>query len=341
MLAITTAGIDQQGICYSQREYLTRILKGIIEDDSYFGMIYTLDMKQDWPDLEQDDNWQDNRNWIKANPLLGVSKKLENMEQDAREAASRPAELNHFLRWHLNIWTTAITRWVNPTQWQECGNVIVDEAALYGRPCYMGLDLSSTGDMTACVLVFPPITKWGMYEVVCRFWIPAENVAERVKRDRVPYDQWVREGYIRTTPGNSVDYDFIMHQIYEDMDNYNVLEQAFDPWNATAVSNALVDKGANAIEFRQGFITMNPAMKALEVAIAGGELAHGDNPVLNWMADNLVTRTDPAGNIKPDKEKSREKIDGMVALAMAHYRARLNNNAPKLSVYESRGIMSV
>jgi phage terminase large subunit-like protein len=341
MLAITTAGVDQQGICYAQREYLTRILKGIIEDDSYWGMIYTLDTRQDWPDLEQDDNWQNEANWIKANPLLGVSKKWDTMRQDAREATNRPAELNHFLRWHLNIWTTAVTRWINPFQWDECGSVVVNEQALYGRLCYGGLDLSSTGDLTAFVLVFPPSTPGGLWEVLCRFWIPADNIIDRVRRDQVPYDQWVREGYIETTPGNSVDYDFILAQIESDMSNYNIAEVAFDPWNATHVSNRLIENNITMVDFRQGFVSMNPAMKALEVAIAQGELAHGDSPVLNWMADNLVVRTDPAGNIKPDKERSREKIDGMVALAMAHHRARLTNNAPRQSVYETRGMMVV
>jgi phage terminase large subunit-like protein len=339
MLAITTAGVNQHGICYSQREYLARILKGIIQDDSYWGMIYTIDTKRDWPELDDDDDWQDESNWVKANPLLGVSKKLDTMRQDAREALARPSELNHFLRWHLNIWTNATTRWLNTSHWNDCGSYMINEAGLYGRRAYGGLDLASTGDITAFVLVFPPEDEGELWEVLCRFWIPAENIADRVKRDQVPYDVWVREGWLLTTPGNSVDYDFVMAEIERDMTDFDISEIAFDPWNATAVSNALMDKGANAIEFRQGVVSMNPAMKSLEVAISIGELAHGDNPVLNWMADNLVTRTDPAGNIKPDKEKSREKIDGMVALVMAHYRARLNNNEPRQSVYENRGIM--
>lgn len=339
MLAITTAGVDQHGICYGQREYVTRILKGIIDDDAYWGMIYTLDTKQDWPDLEQDDDWQDESNWIKANPLLGVSKKLDTMRSDANEAANKPAELNHFLRWHLNIWTNAVTRWISPIYWTACGEMAVDEETLAGRTCYGGLDLSQTYDITALALVFPPEVDEEPYQVVMRFWLPADNMTERVRRDQVPYDVWARLGFLRLTPGNVVDYDFILKEIGDMAGRYNLEEIGFDRWGAALITQKLQDMGGDewVVPIGQGFASMSPPMKELGKLIAEKRLAHGNNPVLTWMADNLVAREDPAGNIKPDKEKSREKIDGMVALIMGLDRAtRYASN-----VYESRGVLVI
>lgn len=339
MLAITTAGVDQQGVCYRQREYVTRILSGIIEDDAYWGCIYTLDTKRDWPDLELDDDWQDEDNWVKANPLLGVSKKAETMREGAREAANKPAELNHFLRWHLNVWTQALTRWVNPIQWAACGELAVFEDRLAGRACYGGLDLSQIYDITALVLVFPPEEANGHYECVCRFWLPEENMIERVRKDQVPYDVWSRLGFLRLTPGNVVDYDFVLAEIETLGTMYDIKEIGYDRWGATLVSQKLMDMGGDewVVQIGQGFASMSPPMKELGKVIAQEKLAHGSNPVLNWMADNLVAREDPAGNIKPDKEKSREKIDGMVALIMGLDRATRNAGNQR-SIYEEQGI---
>ena len=338
MLAITTAGVDQQGICYSQREYLGRILKGIIEDDAYWGMIYAIDTKRDWPDLDEDDDWQDEANWVKANPLLGVSKKLATMQQDAREAANKPMELNQFLRWHLNVWTQASTRWVNPLHWAACGDWVVDEERLEGRPCYGGLDLAQIYDLAALALVFPPDEEGEPYQAIFRFWLPEENMVERVRRDQVPYDVWARLGLITLTPGNAIDYNFIEADVKALADRFRVIELGYDRYGATQISQNLMDAMGDewVVPIGQGIISMSPPMKELGRMIASQTLAHGNNPVLNWMADNLVARTDPAGNIKPDKEKSREKIDGMVALIMAVDRA---TRAQGSSVYEERGLI--
>jgi phage terminase large subunit-like protein len=340
MLAITTAGVNQHGICYQQRDYVTRILKGIIEDDAYWGLIYTLDTKQDWPDLEQDDDWQDEANWMKANPLLGVSKKVGIMREGAHEAANKPAELNHFLRWHLNIWTKAVTRWVNPIYWAACGELAVSEAALAGRVSYAGLDLSQTYDITALVLVFPPEAAEEPYKVICRCWLPEDNMVERVRRDQVPYEAWARLGFLRLTPGNVVDYDFILAEIEELRRQYDIKEVGFDRWGASLISQKLMNMGGDewVVPIGQGFASMSPPMKEMGKLIAEKKLAHGNNPVLSWMADNLVAREDAAGNIKPDKEKSREKIDGIVALIMALDRA-LRNKGSGLSIYEAREIL--
>lgn len=336
MLAITTAGVNQQGICYSQREYLTRILKGIVEDDGFWGLIYTIDTKKDWPDLEQDDDWQDEANWVKANPLLGVSKKLSTMRQDALEAAAKPLELNQFLRWHLNVWTQAVTRWVNPMKWAACGVGAIDEEDLLGQRCYAGLDLSSRLDLSALVLVFPPDGD-ELYRVVCRFWLPAENMLERVRRDQVPYDVWARLGYIKLTPGDVIDYAFIEAEIKALADRFELVEIGFDRWGSTQMVQNLQAIGGDewVVPIGQGYASMSPPMKELERLYFDGKLAHGNNPVLNWMADNMVAISDPAGNIKPDKTKSRERIDGMVALIMGIDRAVRQMDYSK---YEDEGL---
>lgn len=328
MFAITTAGYDRQSLCYQMHDYTEKVLEGVVEDDSWFGIIFTLD---------EDDDWQDERCWIKANPNLGVSKKLDDMQRLAERAKEMPSRLNAFLRLHLNIWTQAETKWVSREHWDACGKA-VDELGLRGRTCYGGLDLSSTTDVSAFVLVFPPQTEDDDYQVLCRFWIPEDSMHDRVRRDRVPYDAWVRQGYITATPGNVIDYAWILAQIDEDMQTYDVEEIAFDRWGATKIQTELMDRGGEdfMIQFGQGYRSMSPPMKELEKLILGHQVAHGNNPVLSWMADNLVAREDPAGNIKPDKEKSIEKIDGMVALIMALDRATRHDTHG--SVYEERGI---
>lgn len=260
------------------------------------------------------------------------------MQQDAREAANKPMELNQFLRWHLNVWTQAVTRWVNPIQWAACGDFVVDEDTLDGRPCYAGLDLAQIYDLAALALTFPPETEGEPFQTVMRFWLPEDNMVERVRRDQVPYDVWARLGYITLTPGNVIDYDFIEAEILDLCQRYKVVELGYDRYGASQIVQNLQDSQGDdwVVPIGQGFISMSPPMKELGRLIASNRLAHGNNPVLTWMADNLVAREDPAGNIKPDKEKSREKIDGMSALIMSIDRATRGEGG---SVYEERGIL--
>lgn len=333
MFAITTAGYDRHSLCFQLHRYGEQVLEGVIEDDSYFALIYGID---------EDDNWEDEGVWIKANPNLGVSKKWDDMRRLAVRAAEMPAALNAFLRLHLNVWTEASERWVSPQAWARCGETAVDPKQLVERLAYGGLDLSTNIDITAWVLVFPPQKENEPYYVVPHFWIPEENVAERVKRDRVPYDVWIRQGYLNATPGNAIDFEFILHQIGTDAQQYEIAEAAFDRWGATAVYQRLMEMGGDEwpVQFGQGFASMNPAMREMEKLILSGKLAHGNHPVLNWMASNLVVRLDPAGNMKPDKEKSTEKIDGMVALAMALDRA-VRQGGIRKSVYRDRGLRTL
>ena len=363
MLGITTAGVDRQSVCWVQREYLTKILLGQIEDDSFWGMIYTLDTKLDWPDLQTqaehaenpaggvaEDDWEDEGAWLKANPLLGVSKKWETMRQEAREAKNKPSELNGFLRWNLNIWTQATERWLSPVHWAQCGGPLPD---LRGRRCYGGLDLSSTQDITARVLVFPPLADETRWWVLPRFWCPAEAIVERSKVDRVPYQAWERAGLLTATPGNVVDYGFVLAQLEADMEAYDLRELAYDRWGSQKIIADLQEIGFEVdqktadlygrpllVQFGQGFASMSGPMKEMEKLVAQGTLGHGDHAILGWMADNVVKVSDPAGNIKPDKSRSREKIDGIVAGIMGLARA-IVHGPDKGSVYEARGLRTL
>ncbi len=360
MLAITTAGYDRQSLCYQMHEYVQKVLDGIVEDDSMFGIIYCLDGDQSLhpeskatmqeamvgpgagpPEmapgsLAPADDWEDEVCWIKANPNLGVSKKLEDMRRKAARAKEIPSALNAFLRLELDIWTQAVTKWMNTMHWRACGGA-VDAAGLRGRTCYGGLDLSSIVDVSAFVLVFPPEGAEDPYQVLCRFWIPEENMHERSHRDRVPYEAWVRQGLMTATSGNVIDYEFILAQIDEDAQAYDLKEVAFDRWGATKVIQDIMELGLVCVQFGQGFVSMSPPMKELERLVMGHKLAHGNNPVLTWMADNLVAGVDAAGNIKPDKGRSLEKIDGCVALIMGLDRAL--RHQPAGSVYEGRGFL--
>ena len=338
MYAITTAGYDRQSLCYQLHAYTEKVLSGVIEDDSFAGWIYAID---------EGDDWEDEANWIKANPNLGISKKVDDLRQLAKRAREMPAQLNAFLRLHMNVWTQSETRWINRAAWDAGDKGPIDESALAGRRCYAGLDLSSNTDLTACVLVFPPLEAEGDYVVLPRFWIPEDNLWERAKRDRVPYDAWLRAGLLTATPGNVIDYAWILAQLAEDAAKFDLREVAFDRWGSAKVITDLqelgfrVDEKAGGgpllVQFGQGFASMAGPMKELEKLILAGRLSHGGHKVLTWNADNLVVRLDPAGNVKPDKEKSIEKIDGMVALVMGLARAIVHGE-PGRSVYETRGV---
>lgn len=335
IIGITTAGIDRRSVCYEKHEYTRKVLEGwkdrSFEDDTWFGIIYTLD---------EGDDWRNEKVWIKANPNLGVSKFYDDMRMKAKRASQMAAALNNFLRRELNVWVRGEVKWMNMEAWRKCaGDVPALEMAkrLRGMTCYGGLDLSSSSDITAFVLVF--IDEDDNVYVLCRFWIPEDNMLIRSRDDGVHYQKWVEQGYIEATPGNVIDYDWIFEQIEEDADMFDIDQIAFDRWGAARVVQTLQNKGMTMAQFGQGYRSMNPPMKDFERMLLKEQVCHGNNPVLTWMADNLVARLDPAGNVKPDKEKSREKIDGIVALIMALDLAL--RHPEKKSVYEKRGVRSV
>lgn len=327
IFAITTAGYDRNSICWEQHEYALKVLKGIIEDPTFLPVIYA---------AEETDDWEDEAVWRKANPSLGHILDIERIREAYHKAKETPALQNAFRRLRLNQWTQQETRWVDISAWDATAGSVVPEN-LVGRRCYAGLDLASTTDIAALVLVFPEDD--GSFAVLARFWIPEENMRERVKRDRVPYDVWVRQGLIHATPGNVIDYGAIKHTIKALATEFEIEEIAFDRWGAVQISQDLDAEGFTMVPFGQGFASMSGPTKELLNLVLSKKLRHGGHPVLRWMADNMVVKQDPAGNVKPDKAKSTQKIDGMVALIMALDRAMRHQNVG--SVYDERGIRTL
>ncbi len=327
VVAITTAGFDRESICWEIHDYARQIKAGLIEDDTFLSCIYG---------AEQDDDWLDEEVWAKANPNLGVSLKLDYLRAEARVAELTPAYQNTFRRLHLNQWTQQETRWIPMEAWDACA-APMNAKLLEGAECYGGLDLANTSDIASFVLCFP--SERGedeRFALLAFFWIPEENMVERARRHRVSYDAWARDGLITATPGNVIDYAVIVKQIEALGELYNIREIAFDRWGAFQVSQELDGAGFEMVGFGQGYASMAGPTKELLRLILDGKLSHGGNKVLRWMADNVVVSQDAAGNLKPNKKKSREKIDGIVATIMAIDRAM--RHSPK-SVYEDRGIL--
>ena len=225
-------------------------------------------------------------------------------------------------------------------KWDKC-EFAVSEDDLEGHVCYGGLDLSSTTDITAFVLVFPPEDENDKYIILPYFWIPEDNLELRVRRDHVPYDVWERQGFLQTTEGNVVHYGYIEKFIESLGERFNIREIAFDRWGAVQMVQNLEGMGFTVVPFGQGFKDMSPPTKELMKLVLEQKIAHGGHPVLRWMMDNIFIRTDPAGNIKPDKEKSTEKIDGAVATIMALDRAIRCGNENVESVYDTRGLLFI
>ena len=323
-VAITTAGFDRNSICWELHEYARKIKEGIIEDDSFLPVIYAAD---------ETDDWRDPAIWRKANPNLGVSISEDYLKRECAKAENIPAYENTFRRLHLNQWTQQESRWIPMAAWAASAGE-VDIAALHGKVCYAGLDLSSTTDITALVLAFPIGDD---VKLLPFFWIPGDNLRERSNRDHVPYDLWVKQNLIYATPGNVIDYAFIVAKIAELRKQFSVKEIAFDRWGAAKIVQELTEMGVTVIPFGQGFASMSGPAKELLRLVLAGRLHHGGNPVLRWMADNAVVKADPAGNIKPDKAKSTQRIDGIVATAMALDRTMRHGSGR--SVYESRGMV--
>ena len=304
---ITTAGTDRNSICYEYHTKAKDILEGRRIDPSFYPVIYGLD---------DGDDWNSEESWYKANPSLEYTITIDRVRDAHREALTNPAEENVFRQLRLDQWVGNAVAWV-PEHIYDRGNLPIDLEKLRGRECYAGLDLSSTSDITAFVLVFPPLHDGEKYIVVPHFWLPRETLDLRVRRDHVPYDVWERMGLFHITEGNVVDYNFVRKTINELHTMYNIKEIAADRWNATQLITDLEGDGFTVVPMGMGFKDMSPPMKELYKLLLGGMFIHGGNPVLRWMAGNVVAEIDAAENIKPSKKKSTEKIDGIVAWIMA------------------------
>lgn len=326
---ITTAGTDTNSICYETHQKAKDILEGRKIDTTFYPVIYGAD---------ESDDWTDPRVWRKANPSLDITVGMDKVEAACNSAKQNPGEENSFRQLRLNQWVKQAVRWMPMDKWDACA-FAVNEDEFEGRVCYGGLDLSSTTDITAFVLVFPPLDEDDKYVVLPYFWVPEDTLDLRVRRDHVPYDLWERKGYLQTTEGNVVHYGYIEKFIEKLGERFNIREIAFDRWGAVQMVQNLEGMGFTVVPFGQGFKDMSPPTKELMKLVLEKRIAHGGHPVLRWNMDNIFIRTDPAGNIKADKEKSTEKIDGAVATIMALDRAiRCGNDAGE-SVYDTRGLL--
>lgn len=328
---ITTAGTDTHSICYETHQKAKDIIEGRKIDPTFYPVIYG---------AGESDDWTDPKVWKKANPSLDITVGIDKVKAACDSAKQNPGEENAFRQLRLNQWVKQAVRWMPMEKWDKCA-FAVDEDELEGRVCYGGLDLSSTTDITAFVLVFPPLDNEDKYIILPYFWIPEDNLTLRVNRDHVPYDVWERHGYLQTTEGNVVHYGFIEQFIERLGERFNIREIAFDRWGAVQMVQNLEGMGFTVVPFGQGFKDMSPPTKELMKLVLEQKIAHGGHPVLRWNMDNIYIRTDPAGNIKADKEKSTEKIDGAVATIMALDRAIRCGNDHGASVYDERGILFI
>lgn len=330
LFIITTAGFEKQFPCYAEeRKTATEILQGIKEDDTFFSVIYTLD---------DEDDWKDETTWVKANPNIGITPTWEFMRSQFVQAINQGVTKEvQFKTKNLNIWTDSSMAWVSDEKWMIGGGELPN---LKGRECYAGLDLASVSDMNAFVLLFPPTKDNEMAYVLPFFWIP-KNTIER-KSEIGNYKQWLRGGFIREAGEDVVNQNIIIRDILEIAKDYQIKSFAFDRFLAyNGVIQDLQSNELNAFEFGQGYRSMSQPTKELEALILSGKLTHGGNPVLRWQAGNIEISIDPADNIKMDKGKSREKIDGMVALVMALGCWKAFDDTPTTSVYDERGIRSL
>ena len=326
---ITTAGNDTNSICYEVHQKAIDIAEGRKVDPTFYSVIYGADESEDWTDPAV---------WKKANPSLGITVGIDKVKAACESAQQNPGEENAFRQLRLNQWVKQSIRWMPMDKWDACA-FPVSEEDLEGRVCYGGLDLSSTTDITAFVLVFPPEDEEDKYSILPYFWIPEDTMDLRVKRDHVPYDVWERQGYLMTTEGNVVHYGYIEKFIESLGERFNIREIAFDRWGAVQMVQNFEGMGFTVVPFGQGFKDMSPPTKELMKLTLEKKIAHGGHPVLRWMMDNIFIRQDPAGNIKADKEKSTEKIDGAIATIMGLDRAIRCGLDTGESVYDTRGLL--
>ena len=331
VFAITTAGIyDKESIGWELHDYADQVNRGIIKDDTFLPVLYCADRKADPADPKL---------WKKINPSLNHIFDLDKIKGDYEKVKNNPARLNNFLRFRLNIWVNQITRWIDMLQWDQCKTKI-DKGSLLGRECFGAIDLSSTTDLSALAFAFPPIEPEEKWKVIVKCYVPDETIIRRSQEDRVPYNLWRDAGYITATPGNVIDYAFIRKDINIFTKIFNIKEIAYDPWGAVKLAVELMEQdGIPMVEHRQGYKSMSPPSKEFEKLVIAGDLQYDGNPVLRWCVDNLVVTMDATENIKPAKDKARERIDAAVAIIMALGRAIIHFDDK--SIYETRGIRTL
>jgi len=341
LIHITTSDYDKPSICNEKESFAYKI-RGYdqngekipkADDNSFLPAIWQATLKDDFTKLAT---------WKKANPCLGNSLSIDYIRRKCNKAQETPRFLNTFMRLHLNVKTQTQTRWLSLEQWDRCAEPVIEEQ-LVGKRCFCGFDLSHNTDTTSVVYVFPPDEENPLYRILLRCYIPEDNAKAREIKDHVPYLTWAREGYIRLTPGNVIDHATIKADFEEDYQKFDIQEVAFDRWGFEGLRQQLNAEGVNEdvfVSFGMGYVSMSAPSKKLEELVLAGEIAHGGNPVFRWMAGNTVVETDSADNIKPNKKKSTERIDGIVSTIMALGRA-ITIPEEKPSIYETRGIIAL
>ncbi|GHB30545.1 terminase large subunit [Salinicola rhizosphaerae] len=335
MFIITTAGFNISGPCYDKRRQVQQMLDGALPNDELFGIIYTID---------QGDDWQDPTVLRKANPNFGVSVSEEFLLKAQRDAVRYPSRQNSFLTKHLDIWVSARTAWLNMADWHAAGDDSLTIDQFEGQACWMGVDLASKTDIAAIALLFRDEiedkngrlkTRWTAF---VRSYLP-EGAIERASNNRAAYESWVNSGDLIVTDGEELDFDVIREDIKDLAGRFQINEIAYDPWRATQLAHQLMSDGADIVEYRNTVQNMSPAMREMEAAITGGRWRHSCDPVLTWMASNVVAKADAKDNIYPRKEKPENKIDGPIAILMALGRAVLTeNDEPEESIYDTSDV---
>lgn len=308
--AITTAGSDRSGICYELRDYTIKVLEGTVVDETWFGVIYTID---------EGDLWHDPKVWRKANPNLGISVKLDDMEAACRKALAMPSAQGNFLTKRLNVWVNADSAWMDMQAWDRCAKPGLKVEDVAHLPCYVPLDLASKVDIAAAPILFVD-EEAGRYYLISRFYLP-ERAVESGRNSQ--YDGWRRAGHLNVTPGEVTDFDEIENDLCQDMRRLNVQEMPYDPWQAVQLASHMLDEGAPMVEYRQTVQNMSEPMKHFEALVLQGpdKFQHDGNPVMTWMVSNVVCHRDAKDNIYPRKEREENKIDGPVAVIMGLGRA--------------------
>ena len=324
---ITTAGTNREGVAYQLRDYLIKTIQGQVEDDSFWGQVYTLDEGDDWLSPES---------WAKANPGYGKSVQPDDMERLAKQAGESPSARINYMTKRLNVWQNSSEAWLSMIDWDASGETPRPPLeSLKGRPCYMGLDLASVSDF-ACIALLFPLEGGKVAQYVFSF-LPEDTVQDKGGSMAALYKSWQQEGYITTTEGNVIDLKYIKERILKLCEDFSVREIGFDPWGSNELSADLLDRGLPMIKIGQGMGSMSGPSKTYEKLVKSGKLVHGDDPVVNWMASNCEAWHDINDNIKVRKSNNANKIDGIIAAIMAVGRLEINGGL-KESVYSKRGI---
>jgi phage terminase large subunit-like protein len=328
VVAITTAGWDRESSCWELHDYAGKVRDGLIDDPTFLPALYGADVEDDWADPAV---------WRKANPSLDATLSEAFLAGECERAKATPGFANAFRRLYLNVWTESASRWLDMEKW-DAHSAPLDPEALRGRECRAGLDLSTTTDLSALVLTFRDDD--GGYSILPFAFCPAEAIRARSRRDRVDYERWREQEMLIATEGDVVDYVAIRAKLHELSERFRIVELAYDRWNASHLINDLVADGLTCVPVGMGHATMNPACRELERAVAAGQLHHGAHPLLRWCAANTVVEMTAAGDVKPSKAKSSERIDLVSALLMGLSRWIAAPTRPP-SVYAARGLLSV